>query len=226
MSLKDHKVQIRSKEEIIEIAADVRRSFSDHMSPSFYMARELKERIEKICPDREITYTLQSREPMNPAEVKFSKNKGTNKLQVQLCIDSEIWELACLGQPESREILAHEIGHMVMHSHYALAFSPSGTTHRSWMQQEESAEWQAELFADHLLAPLDMIGSCEGPSDVANRFSVPFAMAERQFNRMQERAKRAARYEGDSCGECGNFTLVRNGLFLKCKTCGSATGSG
>jgi ribonucleoside-diphosphate reductase alpha chain len=31
-------------------------------------------------------------------------------------------------------------------------------------------------------------------------------------------------YVGDSCGECGNFTLVRNGTCLKCDTCGSTTG--
>jgi ribonucleoside-diphosphate reductase alpha chain len=31
-------------------------------------------------------------------------------------------------------------------------------------------------------------------------------------------------YEGDSCGECGNFTLVRNGTCLKCDTCGGTTG--
>ncbi len=31
-------------------------------------------------------------------------------------------------------------------------------------------------------------------------------------------------YEGDSCDECGNFTLVRNGTCLKCVTCGSTTG--
>jgi ribonucleoside-diphosphate reductase alpha chain len=31
-------------------------------------------------------------------------------------------------------------------------------------------------------------------------------------------------YQGDSCGECGNFTLVRNGTCLKCDTCGSTTG--
>ena len=31
-------------------------------------------------------------------------------------------------------------------------------------------------------------------------------------------------YEGDACGECGNFTLVRNGACLKCDTCGSTSG--
>ena len=31
-------------------------------------------------------------------------------------------------------------------------------------------------------------------------------------------------YEGDACGECGNFTLIRNGTCLKCDTCGGTTG--
>jgi ribonucleoside-diphosphate reductase alpha chain len=31
-------------------------------------------------------------------------------------------------------------------------------------------------------------------------------------------------YGGDSCGECGNFTLVRNGTCLKCDTCGGTSG--
>jgi ribonucleoside-diphosphate reductase alpha chain len=40
----------------------------------------------------------------------------------------------------------------------------------------------------------------------------------------QIRAARMKGYEGDSCGECGNFTLVRNGTCLKCDTCGSTSG--
>ncbi len=40
----------------------------------------------------------------------------------------------------------------------------------------------------------------------------------------QIRTARMKGYEGDSCGECGNFTLVRNGTCLKCETCGSTTG--
>src|SRR3981081_607152 len=28
-------------------------------------------------------------------------------------------------------------------------------------------------------------------------------------------------YEGEMCGECGNYTLVRNGTCMKCDTCGS-----
>jgi len=38
------------------------------------------------------------------------------------------------------------------------------------------------------------------------------------------REARLKGYEGDACGECGNFTLVRNGTCLKCNTCGSTSG--
>jgi len=38
------------------------------------------------------------------------------------------------------------------------------------------------------------------------------------------REARIKGYEGDACGECGNFTLVRNGTCLKCDTCGSTSG--
>lgn len=31
-------------------------------------------------------------------------------------------------------------------------------------------------------------------------------------------------YEGDACGDCGNFTMVRNGTCLKCNTCGATNG--
>lgn len=31
-------------------------------------------------------------------------------------------------------------------------------------------------------------------------------------------------YEGDMCGECGQFTMVRNGTCLKCDTCGATSG--
>jgi ribonucleoside-diphosphate reductase alpha chain len=31
-------------------------------------------------------------------------------------------------------------------------------------------------------------------------------------------------YEGESCSECANFTMVRNGTCLKCDTCGATNG--
>jgi ribonucleoside-diphosphate reductase alpha chain len=35
---------------------------------------------------------------------------------------------------------------------------------------------------------------------------------------------KAKGYGGEACGECGNFTLVRNGTCMKCDTCGGTSG--
>jgi ribonucleoside-diphosphate reductase alpha chain len=48
------------------------------------------------------------------------------------------------------------------------------------------------------------------------------AGAGRRLERIRE--ARVKGYEGDACGECGNFTLVRNGTCLKCDTCGATSG--
>ncbi|KGB81260.1 ribonucleotide-diphosphate reductase subunit alpha [Rhodovulum sp. NI22] len=42
---------------------------------------------------------------------------------------------------------------------------------------------------------------------------------------MDARAKAKMQgYEGDPCGDCGNYTLVRNGTCMKCNTCGGTSG--
>jgi len=46
--------------------------------------------------------------------------------------------------------------------------------------------------------------------------------ADGRLDRIRE--ARLQGYEGDACGECGNFTLVRNGTCMKCATCGSTSG--
>jgi ribonucleoside-diphosphate reductase alpha chain len=51
------------------------------------------------------------------------------------------------------------------------------------------------------------------------------ARAEARAYAAEMRAEAKAKgYEGEACGECGNFTLVRNGTCLKCDTCGGTTG--
>jgi ribonucleoside-diphosphate reductase alpha chain len=49
------------------------------------------------------------------------------------------------------------------------------------------------------------------------------ALAERGASNLIAEA-RVKGYEGEACGECGNFTLVRNGTCLKCDTCGATSG--
>ena len=56
------------------------------------------------------------------------------------------------------------------------------------------------------------------PASVAYTYAAPAPSMD-----LRSQAKMKG-YEGDTCGECGNYTMVRNGTCLKCDTCGSTSG--
>ena len=58
-------------------------------------------------------------------------------------------------------------------------------------------------------------------TDAATPIVGSASITEVEEQRFQARLKG---YAGDACGDCGNFTLVRNGTCLKCDTCGATTG--
>jgi ribonucleoside-diphosphate reductase alpha chain len=62
-------------------------------------------------------------------------------------------------------------------------------------------------------------------SEVTETVSVETSVIETADAHLDQiREARMKGYEGDPCGECGNFTLVRNGTCLKCLTCGGTSG--
>jgi ribonucleoside-diphosphate reductase alpha chain len=72
--------------------------------------------------------------------------------------------------------------------------------------------------ADHDLSPTEKLEALQWSKAATAREQAAPSKAER---RAEAKAKG---YEGEMCGECGNFTLVRNGTCMKCDTCGSTTG--
>lgn len=59
----------------------------------------------------------------------------------------------------------------------------------------------------------------------ALQWSKTGAAAQAAPSKAERRAEAKAKgYEGEMCGECGHFSLVRNGTCMKCDTCGSTTG--
>jgi len=64
-----------------------------------------------------------------------------------------------------------------------------------------------------------------GSQGSAEAYAVEATVVRQVDSRLERvREARMKGYEGDSCGECGNFTLVRNGTCLKCATCGGTSG--
>ncbi len=62
------------------------------------------------------------------------------------------------------------------------------------------------------------VGATDAVSAVAAKVAAP-------MTKMDDRMKAKIQgYEGDACGDCGNYTLVRNGTCMKCNTCGATSG--
>ncbi len=69
------------------------------------------------------------------------------------------------------------------------------------------------------------LGEAEIDASPHNKASPePAAKSNQDCKTEQIALARMKGYEGESCQECGNFTMVRNGTCLKCDTCGCTSG--
>jgi ribonucleoside-diphosphate reductase alpha chain len=82
----------------------------------------------------------------------------------------------------------------------------------------------ATAVAQSLAPAMEMAGNVAVATNLATEMRGTTAMTPPDSRMQQIRTARMKGYEGDSCGECGNFTLVRNGTCLKCDTCGGTSG--
>ncbi|WP_349365248.1 MAG: vitamin B12-dependent ribonucleotide reductase [Roseitalea porphyridii] len=87
----------------------------------------------------------------------------------------------------------------------------SATEAETDAQADRQAEAQAAAAAATGLSPSATHKSAD--ADDARQIE-----AERRMQAMMQG------YTGDMCGECSNFTMVRNGTCLKCDTCGATSG--
>jgi ribonucleoside-diphosphate reductase alpha chain len=100
----------------------------------------------------------------------------------------------------------------------ALAAQPIGAQATALKRETEAERAPAARPAAQAAARADA-GLAFKPAG-SHRAEAPAKPAEADLRA----AARLRGYQGDACGECGNFTLVRNGTCLKCDTCGSTTG--
>jgi len=96
-----------------------------------------------------------------------------------------------------------------------LVVLPGGAERPAIVEQEEAA---ASLLSEMRTGTGPMITT----ESFAMSTSVSSGGSTTQTSLLME--ARVKGYEGESCGECGNFTLVRNGTCMKCNTCGAPSG--
>ena len=69
-----------------------------------------------------------------------------------------------------------------------------------------------------------LVGSPVGAQVASIEIAMASKLGARERHAQRVAEARMKGFEGDSCGACGNFTLVRNGTCMKCNTCGSTSG--
>lgn len=160
----------------------------------------------------------------DPAYVEFDPNRRDD--YVTLHVDRKIWELAEKGDSYACWVLAHEIGHILLHDHYANAFSSDKNAQVIFAgsTKEDFAEWQAIIFAGHLLLPTHVVQKFNDAKILAAASNAPDRLVKDRLAAVQSIKKVLSRnYEGEMCRKCGHFTLVRSGNWTKCDTCGEKT---
>lgn len=142
-----------------------------------------------------------------------------------LYCDKGLWSDAKAGDPDARYMLAHETGHLILHTNKSMTRHFSEVKAELLGTEEESrSEWQAHQFAEMFVVPPSRRLMCMSVAQIATKYGVPKKIAE--LAQKRSATKYAFEYEGESCSECGNFTLMRNGTCLKCDTCGSTSNCG
>ncbi len=207
----DYKVAFRSDDTVAELARRVRLGVRVDQFCQFNIvdAIESLEGIE-FKGSGKLQIRLFDEDEDDPAYVTFSP--------LTLHAHREIWQDAKLGEPKARYILAHELGHIVMHRHNRQAFSEDPRFKLKFPLPQESAEAQANLFASHFLAPDHLARKCANSVELSLMFDYPGDFADSRMNALE---KRTRFYLGEPCGECGNFTLLRGRMGLRCDNCGA-----
>ena len=94
-------------------------------------------------------------------------------------VRASVYDAACKGHPWARKIMAHEFGYYIYHDaeHLAYAYPDLGERIPKWF----SPEYQAEVFAAELLAPVNLIRGMN-PHAVAQKCGIPVSAARGQLN--------------------------------------------
>jgi Zn-dependent peptidase ImmA (M78 family) len=209
MFLHDYKVTYTREETIAEIAAKCLRAHNKIPPYGFDITQFAETTLRVLCQKKgslRIHIFDRANKYDEPAHVTYRPPT--------LHIDRETWEAAKAGDDHARYIVAHEIGHLILHDHDAQSFSTDPSLRIRFAEQEYSAEWQANVFADHFLVPAEAVEKFRDEFLLSMMCNASMAVARRRLVRHF-----GHRY-GALCDNCGNFALTNDGARLRCCMCG------
>jgi Zn ribbon nucleic-acid-binding protein len=135
-----------------------------------------------------------------------------------VCFQTSTWKAATLGDPLGRLVVAHEIGHLLLHRHQSNAFSSGLSKKLNFVSPQESAEQQANWFAAALLIPdhlMFKLGYLDDETIATLTLTTTALVAVRR------RECKGAKLSANAvCPQCQTVAVVQLGTNTLCVSCG------
>lgn len=175
---------------------------------------------------------------MGRANAFVSADRGT------VFVRQSLIDAAAEGDSEAVFDGVHELGHVVLHrASIPLARMADRKNQLDYLQPEESAEHQANVFARSFLMTDEEVALFPTADALSENCFTPLKQAEQRLEEYRRTTGRRIKttepdhairndmieaklkgYETAPCPDCGNFTLLRSGTCLTCGTCGGTSG--
>lgn len=164
----------RTRDEIANISQVLRRRWNSDNAECFPILHV----VEAVVSDG---FEVRTQEAMG-------NNLGlTYPDQGKIFVRSDVYDAACGGKGWAREVVAHELGHFVLHRELALPFHRSDEVVAAAPLMEDS-EWQANTFADFILAPLHISARMKQVDEIARSCGISHETAFRRWVEAKVRA--------------------------------------
>lgn len=105
-----------------------------------------------------------------------------------ILLRQSVYDGAARGECRPRFTLSHELGHLGLHRSVSFARINPAAPPKIF----QNSEWQADVFASHLLMPTHLIRDYSSIEDVMRDFGVSWSAAMARINRMRKGAMKHA----------------------------------
>ncbi len=173
----DYRSRPLSREEICALAWKLREALGATTIKALPVVKILEYGMHRLFPC--FNYCIV------PVEEMPGREAVTYPAANEIDIRQDTYEAACRGNPHACFTLAHELGHLVLHTPETITLAYEAVNAEP-PRPYESPEWQADAFAGDFLAPPRMLHGLS-VDEIAEQFNISRKAAKIQFDHLPHR---------------------------------------
>jgi hypothetical protein len=188
----DYRVKARSDQEVRQFAKKSRVYFGVADCKRLDVLDCLKrEYIWTVRGQRRLNFQVRPDNEMGDADGSTTYGKGI----VSIAVKESVRDAALVGDGRSRNTLAHELGHAVLHDGPPLFRRLGGTMTPKYLRSYESAEHQAKVFAPAFLINDAIACTLDSAEAISVELGISLESAKIYFDSLAEQRDRARHAE-------------------------------